>query len=214
MDVRVENTTNLIDSLASDLQQVQVVGHPLKQVLPWFVLAVLYVTFAVAVLGARADIAERMFQSVYLFEIGLVLAMSVSAAFCSIWLCIPDMRGQRWMLALPVSFFGALLVWLGLRFGLDFSHMPHLEWHQCINEALVFGVIPVISLSYLTSRGKTTQPNVLSFMNALAIGGLGYIGLRITCPSEDIAHILLFHFLPYVFIGLGVWASGRKIYRW
>ena len=84
MDVRVENTTNLIDSLASDLQQVQAVGHPLKQVLPWFVLAVLYVTFAVAVLGARADIAERMFQSVYLFEIGLVLAMSVSAAFCSI----------------------------------------------------------------------------------------------------------------------------------
>lgn len=208
------NTDNLIDSLASELQEVKCACHPLKTALPWFIFAIIYLAFAIAVLGIRPDFSDRLLDSSYLFELVLVMLMSISATFSSLWLCFPDMRGQRWMLAVPISLFAILMIWLGLRTTMHLDHAPHVYWSGCINEALIFGLLPALTLALLAARGKTTQPQMMSFMNTIAIGGLGYLGLRITCSMEDMGHIMIYHFAPYIFIGFAIAAAGIKIYRW
>ncbi len=214
MSTGEHNTQSLIDSLSSDLKEVKVCCHPLKKALPWILGSFIYLALGVFVFGVRFDMGERLLDSTYLFEMGLIVAMSFSAALCSLWLSVPDMRGQRWMLAVPITFFGALVFWIALRFVFDLGDMPHIGWHHCLNEAIIFGAIPAAALCFLSSRGKTTQPGMMLFMNVIAIGGLGYIGLRIVCGSDDIGHLFVFHFFPYIVIGLFISALGRRIYRW
>lgn len=208
------DTKNLIDSLASDLEEVRCARHPLKSALPWFVFAVIYITLAIVVLGIRDDFLLKIYDSSYVFEIGLILAMSASATFCSLFLCFPDMRGHKWMLSVPFCLFLVLLFWIAVQLGLDVVNIPRFYWSGCINEAVIYGLIPAATLVLLASRGKTTHPKLMSFMNTIAIGGLGYLALRITCSVDEIGHIMVHHFLPYVLIGFIIAVAGIKIYRW
>lgn len=208
------DTENLIDSLTAELEEVKPACHPMKKALPWFIFGVLYICFAVAVLGMRSDFFDRIFDDVYILELGMVFIMSLSAALCSLWLGVPDMRGQRWMLAVPFSTLFLLVFWLIAITVLHLEALPAMYWSGCINEALIFGVIPAITLVLLAARGKTTKPQLMSVMNTIAIGGLGYFGLRITCPVEEIGHLVFHHFLPYVFMGGVIFLAGIKIYRW
>ncbi len=188
--------------------------HPIKRVLPWIAFATLYLVFSMSFFGLRSDMALRLEEPVFLFEMIMALAIAMSAALCSIWMCVPDMRGARWMLAVPGTLFSAFLVWTILRVGMEEYNIPQVQWHICYLEAFVFGVLPALGIFWLSLRGRTTQPILLSFMNALAFGGLGYVGLRLTCGSEDIAHICLFHIMPYILFGLLASLAGHRYYRW
>jgi hypothetical protein len=204
----------LIDSLCVELCEVKIMPHPLKRVIPWIIIACAYVLASVYFMGLRSDIASQMIRPIYVFELFLISAVAISAAFCAIWLCVPDMRGQRWMLAVPTSLFASFLIWTGLRAGLEHFNVPHVQWHICYLEAIIFGALPAVAIFVLSMRGKTTHPYLLSLMNTLAVGGFGYLGLRLTCASEDIAHICIFHIAPYALFGLFASLFGRRIYRW
>lgn len=204
----------LIVSLCCELDCVRVMPHPFRRTLPWIILAALYVGGSVALFGLRSDFSSIIYQQNYVFELALAFLMSLSAAFCATWLCIPDMRGQRWMIAVPTTFFTVLFLWLLTKATFGSFVLPVMEWHICFTEAVIFGFLPAAAIFILSVAGKTTSPLLLSFVNTLAVGGLGYIGLRLTCASEDIGHICCYHVLPYAFLGLLAAIISRRIYRW
>lgn len=209
-----KNTDSLIDSLASDLEEIKCAQHPLKTALPWFVFAVLYIAFAIAMLGLRGDFSSRITDADFVFELGLVMAMSMSATLCSLWLCFPDMRGNNWLLAVPISLFSVLMLLLVSRGVMNFDGMPQIYWCACINKGFVFGILPAATLLFLSAKGKTTRPQMLAFMNTAAIGGLGYLALRLTCGYEDMGHIMMYHVGPYIFMGLVIALAGIKFFKW
>lgn len=208
------NTDNLIETLCDDLCEIKVMRHPCRRIVPWIIFAVAYIGLAISIIGLRYDFFTKIHEAFYIFELLLVLAISLSAALCSSWLCVPDMRGQKWLLAVPLSLFCAFLTWILLRGLMENYVMPGVHFHKCYLDAIVFGVLPAAAIWFLSMKGKTTHPYLLSFMNALAIGGLGYIGLRITCGSDSIGHVLTFHILPYVIFGVVAGIIGRRIYHW
>lgn len=209
-----QNIDSLISSLSDELTEVKVLAHPLHRAMPWIVFAVLYISFAMAVVGVRGDIFVKIQEPLFIFELLMIFAMSLSAALCSLWMCVPDMRGQKWMIAVPITLFLVFLSHFGLKLALDSYAMPSLHFHNCHKEALIFGAIPAIAILFLSMRGNTVQPVLLSFMNILAVGGLGYIALRISCASDNIGHLCLFHLLPYIAMGIIITLIGRKLYRW
>lgn len=213
-DVKSKNTKDLIQSLSDELIPVRCMKHPFLRVLPWFIFAGVYVAASIVYLGMRGDMFEKLADPYFVFEMVMMFALSISAALASVWLCVPDMRGQKWMLAVPLTLFSGFIVWTALRFNMERYSMPDVHWHKCMTEAIIFGLIPGIAMSVLSMRGKTTRPFTLAFMNALSIGGLGYIGLRITCGSENIGHISFYHIFPYMVFGIIISMIGRYIYRW
>lgn len=204
----------LIDSLCVELSEVKVMQHPMKRVLPWLVLGVLYLIASVSYFDLRADIHLKLLQPHYWLELILIAGMAVTAALCSAWLCVPDMSGQRWMLAVPLTLLSVFLVWKGLRLALEDFAMPAAPWHICFFQAFVFGVIPGIMIFLLSARGRTTQPNMLCLMNALAFGGLGYIGLRLTTGAEDVGYTCVSQILPMILLCLTASLLARRLYRW
>lgn len=204
----------LIDTLCVELCEVKVMPHPMRRFWPWIGFALLYLITSIAAFGLRADIAVQLQNQNYIFEMTVVFAMAVSAALCSVWLCVPDMRGQSWLIALPLALFSVFAFWNGLRICLEEFHLIHLDWHICYFEAFVFGVLPALMIITLSLRGRTTHPLLLSVMNALAAGGFGYLGLRLTCGADGIGHICIFHILPYIAFGLFAAMLARKVYKW
>ena len=209
-----KNTDSLISNLCSDLKPCHKMRHPLLRIGPWLFFAFLYVLVTVGVQGYRFDLSERLVDSNYVFEIFLVTLMSVSAACSAVWLCIPDMRGQRWILSIPITLFSCFVFLTLSRMVLGGFEIPVWEWCFCYESAVLYGVLPAFAIVFLSKKGKTTHPYLLAFMVSVAVGGLGYLGLRLVCPSEDIGHLVIKHVLPYFLFGVVAALIGRHIYRW
>lgn len=188
--------------------------HPFTRLLPFVLFVVAYLSFTVGYIGVRPDFAEKLTQFHYVFELVLILSMSISSAFASAWLCVPDMRQQKWMLSVSLTLFATFVTWTFLRAVIDSYIMPHLHWHTCYTLSILFGAIPALFIFLLSMKGKTTQPMMLSAMNALAIGGAGYIALRLICQADDIGHLCVFHIVPYILFAFIASVVGRRIYRW
>ncbi len=213
--VRVaKETSNIIDDLTSELEPVKTLKHPIKRALPWFIFAILYVLSGIFLLGVRGDFISKLNDSTYIFEMSLVLVMSVSATMCSLWMCIPDMRGQKWLVATSLTLILVVLAWIITQAVMNIDHTPFGYWSHCFSDAVFFGLLPAASIVFMSMKGRTIQPYLMILMNVIAVSGLGYIGLRITCASDDIGHICVFHILPYIALGAVIGAIGRRFYRW
>ncbi len=210
-----DNITSLIDDLSSGLQPVRPLHHPVVRILPWIVLAVAYVTGLSHFLGLRFDLIEKMGHSAFLFEMGLVFSIAVTAAFATGWLAIPDMREQKGVLAIPTALFSVFIFWLVVQTYVEGLHMPAtINWNHCVEDALLMGAFPVAALVFFSRRGATTRPGWMAFMSILAVGALGWIGLRFICAVDVVGHTGLYHFIPFVFVGGLLGALARKVYRW
>jgi hypothetical protein len=209
-----ENIEKTIGELSGRLEPVRPLPHPVVRAFAWFLCALLYFGAAISFIGIRGDIAAKMGQAAYVNELGFSLMLAVSAVLCSGWLAVPDMRGQKWMLAVPFSFCAAAIVWFATVFALETVEMPHPHWHKCVTDSLLMGGLPVFSLLLLVRRGNTTHPRLSALMNILAVGALGWAGLRITCASDAVGHIMSFHFLPFLVVGIVLSLFARKLYAW
>ncbi|MCB1782967.1 MAG: DUF1109 domain-containing protein [Alphaproteobacteria bacterium] len=210
-----QNTDQLIEALATKLAPVRVLPHPLWRLLRWAFVALCYIALVVYFVGFRPDLTVKLQNPFFLFELAMAAAMSLSGAFAGFWLCVPDMRGQEWMIVPPLVLFSVFMVRAGLHIVLDDGMvMPDHLWSHCTTGAVLFGVVPASAIFYLSIRGRTTHIHMLPMMNAFAVGGLGYIALRIVCTSDDIGHDFVYHMLPYVAFGVLLSLSGRYIYRW
>lgn len=212
--MREQGLEQLIGNLTEQLAPVRPLAHPLKRGLAWMAFALAYMGLAVWISGVRPDIADKLTDQPYLLETALGAAMALFAALSSMWLCIPDLRGQRGLSVVAYTLFAVFLGWTLLRVLTEGMHAHDLHANHCFAEGLLYGFFPMLALVILSRKGATTHPFQQSFMNGLAVMGLGYVGLRFTCALDNVEHCTLFHFMPYVLLGGVLGLFARKIYKW
>lgn len=208
----------LIVNLTQGLCPVRCLTHPFRRFAVWAALTLVYEALVVTIIGLRPDISFRLADFHFLFETGLIFAVCLSAAAASAWLCVPDMRGRRWLVALPLSWIAVFFFWLLLRLAAgagDAAVQPlsHDRAHCLAASALVL-LAPMAVLAFMTRRGATTCPVRSSLMNTLAVGGAGYIALRLICETEGAAHDLAYHVVPFMVLGGVTGLFARRIYHW
>ncbi len=209
-----KNMDALIDELSAELEPVSRFAHPFARISPWIIIAVAYISGVIHFLGIRMDIGKKLGEASFLFEMGLTGLIAIFAAYVSGWLTIPDMREQRWMLAVPTSLFAVFMLFIGAHVVAEGITMPAISWHHCFSDALLMGVVPIAMLSVLVRRGATTRPLWLAFMSTLSVGAMGWAAMRITCPSDMIGHTMMFHFLPFILFAVLLGVLARRLYRW
>lgn len=204
----------LMDDLAKDLEPVDVLRHPLNRALNYMSIALIYVGGIALFLGFRPDMEAVLQEQNFLFEMILMSALFVSAAFAAAWLCVPDVRGQKWIIAIPLTLFFVFVTWTGLQYYLNEVTIPHIHWHHCAMDAGMVATIPVAAIVFMSMRGATTHPVLSSFMGILSMSALGYISLRFTCMSDELGHIAVYHILPFVVGGSILGYIAQRLYRW
>lgn len=165
-------------------------------------------------MGTRHDLATILIEPDFIFELVLVTLTGLSAIYCTALLRVPNMRGQKWALIVPLIIGGLFLIWKSIHLILGHITMPHLDFHHCMSEGLIVAAMPAILMFIMALQGCTTHPIWMLVMNGLAVASVSYIALRLTCSSEDLGHILYTHLLPFTIVGAGLGLLVHRIYRW
>jgi len=209
------NIDDLINGLAEELEPTKPLAHPLARMAPLIVVCVLYVGAMISMLGPREDFMPKMMYEIdYLFEILLSLSIFISSAFALGWLSIPDMRGQTWVKAVPVTLSAVFVLWAGLRMFLEYDQPLVFKIQNCSLDGLLMTFLPVAALVYTSRQGATTQPGWTSFMTVLSFSGLGWAGLRFTCGANTFLQSFVIHFIPFIAMGIVFGLFARRIFRW
>lgn len=204
----------LIGKLSEELEPVKPLPHPLIQAIPYILISFAYMAVVVFYVGVRPDVAAKLGDSAFMIEIFLMGFLAITSTITAIYLTIPDMRGDKWLLAVPFTLLGAFFAWVTIRSFTEGVHMPKIHLDHCMGEGGYMTIIPLAVLFFLTKRGATTRPYLSFLMTIFAIAGLGYVGLRFTCMMDTIGHATVSHMIPYIVIGSLLGIAAKKIYKW
>lgn len=205
---------NTIDTLIQDLKPVSRLPSPFKRFWPWAVLTAAYLAACAIIIGTRPDLSIIISDKIYMFELAMALTIFMSAGLSSFFLSVPDMRGMQKILYVPVILLSGFMGWVFYASVSGPVLLPHFHWEHCMWAGLFMISVPLASVTYLSRKGSTTHPQLMMFMNILSTGALGYIGLRIICPLDNIGTSFYQHIFTYVLIGIVAGFAARKVLRW
>lgn len=203
-----------IESLAQGLTPVQPLPTPLNRVVWWLGFALAYIMLVLFVVGVRDDLPLMLSTPDFLYEILMLGMIGVSAVCASSWLCIPDLQGKRWSIAVPLTLAASFSLWMALKGHADFAVMTGPHWNHCLLQCLLMAGLPAVLIMFMSNRGATTHPYLMAAMNVLGGAAVACIGLRISCASDSLDHLLAYHILPFMVVGSIVGLFARRIYKW
>lgn len=210
----VDNLDRLAEVLAADLAPGKTLRHPALRALGVFLPALVWVAGAVLFIGLRPDFTAMLEQGTYVAELLFILTIAGSAAVASSWLAVPGRKGQAVALTIPLALVAIFVFLLGMQAAGEGFHVPTPELLRCPLNGLVMATVPVAAFIVLMRGGATTRPRLAAFMNMLAVAALGWAGLRMTCPANNVSHTFFYHFLPFLAVGGVFGALARRLYRW
>lgn len=191
---------------------------PARILVSWLGFMILYFFVLLAIHGLRSDIGQKLQQSLYLSEILLMLAIALLSALAASWLSLPDANQKAWIRFVPLlplgAFAGMLIYGMLTTSALTLSQCLQLARYDCVIRIILYGLLPGGIMFSVTSRAAPTRCCWAGSMIGLSVASLGYILLRLVDPSDDPTQLIIWHFLPVLFmtvIGmmLGGWLLGR-----
>ena len=209
-----QDTNSLIDSLCDDLKPCKKAKHPLVYTLPWLAIACAFAVFIVQYVGIRHDVVNQLENPVFLFETISVALLAIVAAISSAYLMIPDMRGKKWLLSVTFTIAGVFVLWNLVKISAEGFQVPRFNFDHCMREGMFMALLPMMALIFFMRAGATTKPVIMAVMNLMAGASIAYIGLRFTCSMDTVGHALVFHLMPYMFIGALIGLLARRVYKW
>ena len=204
-----------IKKLTEDLEPVKPLKHPLVRLAPWAFVAIIYTFGIISWLGIRHDMPDKMDEKGYVFELAVALIASIAAAISALYASVPDMRGQKWILIIPLSLTGILGAWLGYRVGQEgISYWTFDIFHHCVIESLLLGLVPTAFLVAMVKRGASTQPILAVLSVILSTSLMSWAAMRITCSIDDMGHSCMTHIIPYIAVGALLGLFSQKLLKW
>lgn len=209
------NTDQLIASLSEEASPVRPATRPKVRGLQWVVGYGLYIAALCYSSGLRPDIALKLAAPLFALEIGLLIAIVVSCAFSAATLSFPDMYQQRWTARAPIGFFGAFIGIMTAAYIQEnpATPMPASDF-DCTLCILKFTAIPAAIMLFSMRRYASTHYLSAGSVAILAAFAAGALVLRLTEPTDSIAHMLGYHYLPMIGAGILGLGLGRLLLKW
>ena len=205
---------DVINNLTDDLGEVKPLRHPLIRMLPWFAVTTAYIALIINMIGIRYDFEDKLAQIPYVSELVLCLFLAITAAMSSAYLSVPDFYNKKFLPYLPLAGFGVFCAYYGFSILSTSFYMPEFTWHYCMEDGLLMVGVPILMMIIIMRKGATTRPILMASNNIIAAGLLGWAGLRITCAADDLGHLFMYHFVPFIALGVILTLSARALYKW
>jgi hypothetical protein len=164
-----------------------------------FVLSVMFLSFYLVVLldffGVREDFSVAIntlpFQIELFLNIGAILFSIAAITF----LRLPSLHEKSWVIFIAIILF--ILLFLSLCFNCcEETQLACASNLKCLMAILLFSIVPLIFLTVVLRRGVMTNYFPSFLLIGIASGSFSYLVERLMSPTEDIAHLLLWHFAP------------------
>jgi len=209
------NTEELIEALVRDAAPVKLASHPFAQCAKWMAGGAAYVTLSVMYLGLRPDLMLRLQSSLFVAELGLLAGIIVATFLSAALLAFPDMHQKRGVAFAPVSALALFVLAIFLAWYADSLRAPLPEHNvECLFSIVSLALLPAAWMLYSIRRFASTHPHLAGGIALLCAFSIGALALRLSEQTDSIVHIVQWHYLPMIGIGiLGLWL-GKVFLRW
>jgi hypothetical protein len=204
----------LVESLAADNTKVKPAPHPFVLGLKWIAAAALYLVISLALSGLRPDLAQALQSPWYDAELAMLLLLFMATAISAALLSFPDLHQKSALAYAPVAVF-ALFVLLMLAAWIEVpaAPLPVHSW-QCTLSITLFSLLPAAWTFYAMRKYASTHYRWAGGIALLSAFSVGALWLRLHEVNDSIHHVMLWHYLPMLAVGLiGLWL-GKKLLKW
>lgn len=211
----MSNIEQLIKTLAEDAEKVQPAPHPFMLSLKWTGAAAAYLAISFVIFGLRPDLLQALDQPWFVVELisllGIFIATSVSASL----LAFPDLYQKRGIAYAPVLMFVLFLVVIFFAWSADSPPSPlPVHTYECTSCIILVSLLPAIWTFYSMRKFASTHYRLAGSLALLSAFSIGALWLRLYEVNDSIMHVVEWHYLPMLAIGLlGLWL-GKILLKW
>jgi hypothetical protein len=209
------NIEELVASLARDAAPVKPAPHTLMLSLAWMALAAVYLVLSLWISGPRPDLMQKIHEPWFVAEMLvlalIVLATSLSAAV----LAFPDLHQMRKAAVAPAGLFAVFIVIIFFAWCADAPPAP-LPMHsfECTASITLFALLPAVWTFLSMRRFASTHSHWAGSVALLFAFSVGALWLRMYELNDSILHVIEWHYLPMLGIGLIGWWMGKRVLKW
>lgn len=190
-------TEVLIGDLCNDSTPEKKLCCPVRGMLLGLGGVALYLAAFFAVMGVRANMADKMAYVPYVLEVVFCALTLACAIISASWQAFPDLAERRlvtWFPALPLLGFFASL-------GLEYALAPggSMETEAgitCAMHMCLIALLPTALLYLALAQGVFIHAARASLHVGLAAAMTAYLAARIAEQTDDMLHLLAWHLLP------------------
>lgn len=163
------------------------------------------VVFAVAglALGLRSDLSQKLHGDEFLLELAFIIALAIASSVMALLAAVPGREPSRWL-----ALGSVLLAVLGLAaafaaappLGPMTRHFVAMGW-PCAAQTAVVAAVPWVVLGVAVRRGATLVPGLAGTVTGAASFLFATASLRMSCPLDSAAHLIVWHLGP-VLVGI------------
>lgn len=211
----MSNIDDLVGRLAQDMGVVKPAPHPYILCLKWMVAAAIYLAVSLAFSGLRPDFMLRISNPWYVAELAALLGVFIVTALSAALLAFPDMHQKpRLVFASALPF----IMFLGILFFAWSADSPPapLPVHgiECTHSIALMTLLPALWAFYSLRKYASTHYRLVGSIALLSAFSVGALWLRLYEANDSILHVIEWHYLPMLAIGLvGLWL-GKVVLKW
>ncbi len=209
------NIEDLIESLASDAEPVRPAPNPFATWLKWTGMAAAYVIFALMISGHRHDLAAKVHSPLFLAEMASLVAMVCATALSASLLSFPDLYQRSRIVYLPILTFACFALVMAAAWHADNPPSPlPVHSYQCTLSIALLSLLPMFWIFHSLRKHASTYAQWAGMNAVLYAFGTGAIWLRLEEETNSIAHVLEWHYLPMLAVGIIGLRLGRAFLKW
>jgi hypothetical protein len=209
------NIDDLVATLAQDAAAVKPAPHPFWLSLKWTGAAAAYLAVSLAFSGPRPDLLERFHSIWFVAEIVALLGVFIVTSLSTALLAFPDLHQKRRLAFAPIV---AFTLFLGVMFFAWLADTPPspLPVHsfECTFSITLMTLLPAAWAFYSLRQYASTHYRLAGSAALLSAFSVGALWLRLHENTDSIAHLIEWHYLPMLVIGLGGLWLGKLLLKW
>lgn len=208
-----DDRSDLIARLVAEAHPVRRLWSPGRRLTVWLGIALVFLG-GILVLNPRHDLTVRMREPLFVLELVTLSLVGVLLAAQALRQAVPGMGGERLAGIVGGAVLGgALLLRQPVQMALSMDAFVALGV-PCAGTVLGLAAGPWVALVIALRRGAPLSAARAGALAGGAAAVLAFLLLRLSCPVDELLHVVVWHGLPVVVAGvactaLGSWWLGR-----
>jgi hypothetical protein len=211
----MENIDDLVAKLAQDVTAIKPAPHPFVLSLQWIGIAAIYLMVSLALSGLRPDLLEKFHSTWFIAEIAALLGIFIITSLSAALLAFPDMHQKRDLALAPTWMFALflLILFFALRADTPPAALP-VHSFECTLGITLMSLLPAVWTFYAMRKYASTHYRLAGSVALLSAFSVGALWLRLHETTDSIAHVIEWHYLPMLAIGVLGLLLGKRLLKW
>lgn len=211
----MEDIEELITKLSQDPETKNPAQHPCMLSLKWIGWAVGYILLSLIFSGLRPDLMLKLHEPWFVAEVTILTGIFIATALSAALLSFPDMHQMHKPAFSPAVMFVLFVLIMFLSWQADRPPAP-LPVHsfECTVSIIVFSLLPAFWTFFEMRKFASTHYRWAGSTALLSAFSVGALWLRLHEANDSIMHVVQWHYLPMIAIGItGLWL-GKVMLKW